>query len=414
MRLQKRIGGENLSIIMAGIDHTTAAIDLREKFAFTAKKTQQVMEALESDQRISGNVLLCTCNRTEWYFSCEEETDLNPAKIICRAAGIDDGMFSGLFTVKSDRDAALHLMEVASGLRSVILGEDQIVSQVKAAADHAREVKAADPALETLFRLAVTAAKKIKTEVRLKAVPVSAAKRAVELLEGQPDGIEGKKALIIGNGEMGRIAADLLVETGCEVTVTLRKYKHGETIVPYGCKVVEYDSRLPEVEKSQIVISATTSPHFTLTKEMLSGLTKKPEYIIDLAVPRDIDPEIAGMDGLRYYNIDTIGGIRLNAGNSEELLKCKEIIDEYLQRFEDWLMMKECFPMVGEIKRLAYHNVTESLLSRSDDTIDSVAFAVSKTVDMLIYSIKENLTFETLQIIKEKVGGIKAGKKNGD
>lgn len=390
-----------MSVIMACIDHHTADITQREKFAFTSKRAQQVMSVLKNETDIDGVILLCTCNRTELYLSCKESVDISPAELICREANISDLTVTDYFTVKRGKEAALHLMEVASGLQSEILGEDQIVSQVKVAADLARKVKSSNHELETLFRLAVTAAKKIKTEVRLKSVPTSAADRAICLLKEQPYSLKGKRALVIGNGEMGRISAALLVEQGCCVTITLRTYRHGETVVPYGCNTIDYDKRLTEMEKSDLVISATTSPHFTLTKAMMSELSKKPEYIIDLAVPRDIDPEISKMEAVHYFNIDTIGSGSDSAAKEEDdvLKKCHEIIEEHLRQYDDWLNMRECIPLIGEIKKIVLKRVNATRKFESQE--EALDFAVNKTVDLMIYAMKDQLNLSLLKTVKE-------------
>lgn len=172
------------------------------------------------------------------------------------------GMYSSPCPAKTP---VRHLMEVASGLRSRIWGEDQIISQVKDAIALAREAGCTDGVLETLFRSAISAGKEVKTEVRLTAVPTSAASMAVELLAAKLGDLAGKKALVIGNGEMGRLSASLLQQAGCEVWVTLRTYRHGETIVPPGCGVVPYEERFHHMEGCDFLISATTSPHYTVT-----------------------------------------------------------------------------------------------------------------------------------------------------
>ena len=397
-----------MKICMAGIDYTTAGIELRERFAFTPERARQAMAEASGWDGISGNVLLSTCNRTEWYLCCEDGVQTSPVQALCQLAGMDVNQSESLFYSKEDADAAHYLMEVASGLKSLILGEDQIVSQVRTATELAREAKAAGPALETLFRLAVTAGKEVKTKVQLRAVPGSAATSAVELLERQLHSLQGRKALVIGNGEMGRLAASLLVEKGCNVTVTLRTYRHGETVVPRGCRAVPYDDRLYELEKSQIVVSATTSPHFTLTADMLAQARTKPEYIVDLAVPRDIDPAIADMDGVRYYNIDSFSENGLETISHSSLLQIRGIIDKQMEQFENYLNMKACFPLIGDIKKLAFDRISDSLAARAENGEDEVAFAVNKTVDMLLFSIKDKLTPDALSAIREKVRGLRS------
>ncbi len=176
-------------------------------------------------------MLLSTCNRTELYLSCASGAEPEPGRCCARRRAALRP-FAGAFVTRTGEEAARHLMEVAGGLRSQIWGEDQILTQVKAAAA-AREAGTADGVLEILFRNAAAAGKEIKTKVPSPECP-PAAQSAVERLARDAGGLEGKRALVIGNGEMGRLSAALLHRLGCAVTVTLRTYRHGETVVPAG------------------------------------------------------------------------------------------------------------------------------------------------------------------------------------
>lgn len=392
-----------MKVLMAGIDHTKAGLELREKFAFTKNNAVWAMAACKGVEGVVGNALLCTCNRTEWYFSCGEPCGIDPRALLCRFSGADEGA-EKYMDKREGEDAARHLMEVASGLHSLILGDDQIVSQVRAAADGAREAGASDPVLETLFRLAVTAGKEVKTEVKIKSVPDSAARRAVNLLEGRLGGLRKQNALVIGNGEMGRLCAELLLEKGCRVTMTLRTYRHGQNVVPAGCSTVAYDERLKAAENSRLVISATASPHFTLTLKQLEGLETKPECIVDLAVPRDVEPAAASL-GVDLIDVDALGSPSGEELNADAVEKSRKIVEKELSRFNEYLNMKACYPVIGEIKKLAFKKISQSLEKREES--DSVAFTVDKTVDLLLFSMKENLTPSALALIRERVRGLK-------
>ena len=250
-----------MNIAMAGLDYALAPIELRERLSFTKSQAGELAAHIrETRAGVLGCVLISTCNRTEIYLSCGEGEAPDPAALLCAAAGQEHAPFSHAFVTRRGEDAARHLCEVAAGLKSQIWGEDQIVSQVKTAIAAAREFGGADSVLETLFRTAVSAAKEVKTNVRLTGVSHSAAQRAVEVLERELGGLEGRTALVIGNGEMGRLAAGLLRDAGCAVTVTLRTYHHGETVVPRGCAVAPYEERYAAMERAQVLVSATTSP----------------------------------------------------------------------------------------------------------------------------------------------------------
>ena len=216
-----------MKICMTGLDDVQAPIELREQLSFTKSA------AAELDRRMvelgcRGAVVLSTCNRTEVYLSLDEGQDLDPRALLCQAAGISSGVFDHAFITRWGVDCARHLMEVACGLRSQILGEDQILTQVKAAVALAREAGSADGVLETLFRTAAACGKSAKAGGRLSGVPTSAAHRAVEVLRERLGTLEGRSALVIGNGEMGRLAAALLRAAGyaspCGLTATGRRW----------------------------------------------------------------------------------------------------------------------------------------------------------------------------------------------
>jgi len=392
-----------LSIIMAYLDYKSANIDLREKVSFTATKTREVLGDLKKNYNVSGVILLSTCNRTELYISNPNVEKINPAEILCKQAGLTDEKDIALFSIKYDKEAILHLMEVACGLQSMVLCEDQIITQVKNAALIAREEKASDSVLETLFRLSATAAKKAKTQVKVKAVPNSAAESAIDFLANKCD-LKNKKVLVIGNGETGRLCCKRLKALGAEVTITLRKYKHGETIVPYGCSTISYDERAEYLSKAEVVVSATSSPHYTITNDMLGGLGSKPRYFMDLALPRDIDPSISHIEGIQCYNIDDICEDSTII-NAEEICKIKEIINEYHLQFKKWNNIHKGAKSINSIKKLTFQKVSNSLnsidiLSKDGKLIEQ---SVNKTVDILIYSLKDELSYEILCGLQDKL-----------
>ena len=296
-----------MNILMAGLDWQRAPIQVREGLSFTRGQVLELDRRIWAHPAVEGCVLLSTCNRTELYLSCAPETSPDPVGLLCAAAGVEAASFAGAFTSARGRASARRLMEVAGGLQSQIWGEDQILTQVKGALTAAREAGTADGVLETLFRTAASAGKELKTKVRLAGVPRSAAQSAVERLAAAAGGLAGKRALVIGNGEMGRLSATLLREAGCAVTVTLRTYRHGETVVPAGCGVVAYDDRFSAMEGMDIVLSATTSPHYTVTVEQLRRVARPPARVVDLAMPRDVDPAAGELPGVTLYNVDALG-----------------------------------------------------------------------------------------------------------
>lgn len=384
---------------MSGLEHSQVPISLRERLSFTKQQTGEMVRKLHSFPQVSGCVLISTCNRTELYLSCTEE--VVPGELLCQAAGAEYPLYQDAFVTLSEKDAVQHLMEVAAGIRSRIFGEDQIISQVKDAIAIAREAGAADSVLETLFRSAVSAGKEVRTKVRLTSVPTSAASMAVDFLREKLGNLTGKKALVIGNGEMGRLAASLLRQEGCQVSVTLRTYRHGETIVPPGCGVVPYDQRFLHMEDCDLLLSATTSPHYTVTVEPLSQLPSLPAVLVDLAIPRDIQPEVGQLPGVSLYNIDDLGDFSESRTIPAEVT---EILNAQMENFYRWLNYKDCMTSVDSLKQA----IVDRLLTAQEfgeDLTESeiIQLSVNKTVDLLVTGLAERITSENLTKCESKI-----------
>ena len=319
-----------------GIDWEVATLAQREACARAAGSEQATLRAVAACPQVSGCVLLATCNRFEFYLDATRGEGLVGA--LCAAAGIALEERSS-FACEGD-EAARRLLEVASGLRSQILGEDQIITQVRDAQRTARELGTMSPVLETLFRTAVTCGKDVRANVRFAAVPPSAAHEAIARAQRLLGGLEGRRALVIGNGRVGQLAAELLVQHGAAVTVTLRSYRHRSTTVPYGCAAVPYTQRAAALEGADLVVSATKSPHCTVSAAMLEGLQARPGVIVDLAVPRDVEPACAQLAGVRLLDIDALhAGGALREG--PEMQQADAIVAGHLATFGRWLAARE-------------------------------------------------------------------------
>ena len=318
-----------MSLVMSGLDCHGAPIALRERLAFPRQSAMELLRWLRQQPGVTGCVLLSTCNRTELYLSGTEQT---PWRLLCRGAQVPEAELEPFFTTRTDGDAAKHLLEVACGLHSQILGEDQIITQVRTAMELAQEAKTTDATLSALFRRAVTAGKRARTEVPVKRGVPSMGTRCRDVLQRELGDLRGKQILVIGNGQMGRLTAELLQQAGARVSVTLRTYRHGQTVIPAGCGTVPYEDRAAALEGKDALVSATTSPHYTMTLEQLKTVAQPPKVAVDLAVPRDIDPACAAV--LRCYDADTLGSD--DCGSREELQAMANIAGEELEKFFQW------------------------------------------------------------------------------
>lgn len=389
-----------MKLCMAGID-ASAPFEEREKLSLVRGQVQAMLPRI-AEQTGCAAVLLATCSRTELYLHAEGERALpDPAEALCRAAGVAASAF---VTRREGVDAVRHLMHVAAGMQSQIFGDDQIVSQVKDAVALAREAKTTDAVLDTLFRRAVTAGKRVRTETRLTGVPASAAEVGVRRAERFFGSLAGHRAVVIGNGEMGRLAARALVRAGSEVTVTLRTYRHGETLVPQGCGTVPYDRRLDAIESADLVVSATTSPHFTLTAAQMQKLLCPPRLLLDLAMPRDIESTAAGAQ-TALFNLDDLGDLGDADDTSRETAEC--ILDEETREFFAWLNYRAALPLIAKIKSAAIERVRHmrdyDALAAEGDAETLAELAVSRAVELVLGGMKEKVNVQSMKDCLEHI-----------
>ena len=389
-----------MKLCMAGID-ASAPFEEREKLSLVRGQVQAMLPRI-AEQTGCAAVLLATCSRTELYLHAEGERALpDPAEALCRAAGVAASAF---VTQREGADTVRHLMHVAAGMQSQIFGDDQIVSQVKDAVALAREAKTTDAVLDTLFRRAVTAGKRVRTETRLTGVPASAAEVGVRRAERFFGSLAGRRAVVIGNGEMGRLAARALVRAGSEVTVTLRTYRHGETLVPQGCGTVPYDRRLDAIEGADLVVSATTSPHFTLTAAQMQTLLCPPRLLLDLAMPRDIESTAAGAQ-TALFNLDDLGDLGDADDTSRETAEC--ILDEETREFFAWLNYRTALPLIAKIKSAAIERVRHmrdyDALAAEGDAETLAELAVSRAVELVLGGMKEKVNVQSMKDCLEHI-----------
>lgn len=394
----------NLQIKMVGIDHNKAAIEYRERFSFTKTGAAEAMRILKDRYPIDGCVILSTCNRTELWISAE--SNLSPYKMLCALKDADAAQYRELFIEREGESAAKHLLELACGLDSKIFGEDQIISQVREAVILARKNHCTDMVLEKVFQTAIGAAKKVKSQVQLASADGSTALQVSALLKERLGDIRGVSCFIIGNGRMGQLVCNTLLAQGAEVKMTLRKAMHGthptESLIPEGCTMVPYEDRLGELAASKVVISATRSPHYTLRKsEVEDHLNTESSIWIDLAVPRDIEPEVSSLAGITLYDIDHLAKEDSLSRNGKNREKAAAILKEYLDELKNWLAFRERVPEIQDIVRMSVEDVSKRL-DHPIDTIElpedekkqiqiEIERAVEKSVGKLLFGLKDTL-----------------------
>ena len=395
-----------MSISMIGIDHSKASVDIRAKFSFTKKRAIEAMKKLKEEHGILGCIILSTCNRMEVWVSTQDDEEISLYDFLCKEKEVEKDEYQDYFMKRENEEAVRHLFYLTSGLKSQILAEDQIITQVKDALTLARDAYCTDNVLEVLFRMAVTAAKKVKTEVTFSRANTSVIHQAMERLKNQGFSFEGKTCMVIGNGEMGKVTALALKEAGADVTVTVRQYRSGVVNIPQGCKRINYGERMELLPDCDLVVSATDSPNYTMTKENFEEikLDAASVVLIDLAVPRDIDPEVGKLQNVSLYDIDSF---RIDAASPKlqaSMQKAGEILDDQMKEFYDWFNGRDIFPRIEEIKADAVEDLNlriTKILKKTpmeqkdrESLLRAIDTAAGKVVNKMIFGLRDSLEQE--------------------
>lgn len=284
------------------IHYRSAPAEVRGKYAFSREQRAELSKKLASAE-FPHHVILCTCNRTELYIAGERPCTDTALALLSEFGGTSRAELAEYIRSYHADAAYRHLFRTASGTDSMILGEDEILRQVRAAYDEAAADHTADREINWAFQGAVACAKRIKTDTGISATPVSAATIAANEAAHFAEHVN---VLMIGAGGQigGSVLKNLVAHKNVSVTVTVRSGRSIE--VPDGVQTVPYHDRYDFADPADCIISATASPHFTLTAEKLAAALKttKPRLLIDLAVPPDIDPDAAKLPDIRHVNID--------------------------------------------------------------------------------------------------------------
>lgn len=364
------------------------------------------MQSVKETDPEASCIVLATCNRTElWFYHFSGD----PLEYLFSRLSITDNSKRGLFVTRSGAEAVSYLMELASGIHSQILGEDQIISQVRDALNRARECCKPDPVLDTLFRMAVTAAKKVKTDTRIGSRDTSVPERAVSILEERYGSFKGKQCLVIGNGEMGRLLASWLVHKKAQVFMTLRQYRKQDVMIPAGCGVIPYKQRYETMGSMDFIFSATRSPHYTVHAQQAAEVLKEERSYVfaDLAVPRDLDPELEELNSCRLLSMDDLG-IETSI-NAKEMQKAREILREQTVDFLNWYYFRSYIPLVHAVGSAA-SELTNAKLKKTykelrKEEVDvwklkqEVGRASASAVERILFGLKDILPREEWQQI---------------
>jgi len=352
-----------MHIIVAGLSHKTAPVEIREKVTFPEQILSDALHLLTGYPSINEAVILSTCNRMEIYVVASdiEKGKDDVARFISDYHKIKRDKLEKYLYFRDGKNAKLHLFRVASSLDSMVIGEAQILGQVKTAYNAAFESEATSTILNRLFRHAFLAGKRVRTETEIGESAVSISYAAVELAKKVFETLEGRTVMLIGAGEMIELTATHLLSNGVNnVIVTNRTYERAVSLAEkYKGIAVKFTDFVDHMVHADIVISSTGAPHYVVTKDHISKVMhkrkNKPIFFIDIAVPRDIDPAAADLYNVFAYDIDDLDSVVQT--NLEERKKAagiaEEIVESEVHSFSSWLSTLEVAPTIAMLRRQA-------------------------------------------------------------
>jgi glutamyl-tRNA reductase len=384
-----------------GISHKTAPLEEREQLAFSASELPFALNFVR--EKLGAGAILSTCNRTELYLTPEEnDGEAQPlADLLAAAKGTSARLDLSLFYVLRQEEAVRHLFRVTAGIDSMILGEDQILGQVRDALAAANQAGALNSVLSRLFHCALRVGKRARTETEIGRYGVSVSSTAVELAERVFGQLSRCTVLVISAGESGKLAVNHLVERGVsQVLVTNRTYERARLLATrLGGQAVPFRQLPQALAAADIVISSTGAERFVVGPEevqpALSARNGRPLLFVDIAVPRDIDPQVGALPGVHLFDIDDLRGMGQPDGQDcqREVEKVEAIVGEEAESFMAWWRSLDVVPLITglhqraeEIRRAELEKTLRRLPNLSEEERGRIEAMTAAIVKKLLHA----------------------------
>ena len=352
-----------VNLILVGVNHKTTPVEIREKLAFTKGKIEESVDHLFNFPDIIEHTILSTCNRVEIYARANSQDSAIKSikQFICDFHQLSLVELEDHFYSYSNKEAVEHLFRVSSSLDSMILGEAQILGQVKEAYSLARDLRSTGLVLNQLFEKAFSIAKKVREETGIAERSVSISSAAVELAQKIFDDLENHTVMLVGTGEMAELAAKHLISYGVKtIYVTSRTYERAANLArTLNGSALDFEAFKNELHRADIVITSTSAPNFIIKKEIVEKAIherkNKPIFFIDIAVPRDIEPDVNDLENVYLYDIDDLQVV-VSANIKEREKEAKNamnFISQEVTKFNNWVGALDAVPTIVEIRKKA-------------------------------------------------------------
>jgi glutamyl-tRNA reductase len=395
-------------LLALGASHKTAPLAVRERIALTEHAAEPLLKDLVTHDAIGEAVALSTCNRTELYLLVTDPVEAESAvlALLARRAGMrPTELMDGIYALRNC-DAARHLYRVASGLESMIVGEAEVQGQVKRAYEAALTARTTGPMTNKLFRAALATGKRVRTETAISAGRASVASVAVDAAQDALGDLTARHVLLIGAGETAELTARALHDHGV-TTMFIANRRRDRAIAlarQFGGTSASFDALPAELARADIVISSTSSPHALLGAEELAVVTAerrgRPLLLVDLAVPRDIDPACAELAGVTLLDIDGLHAqVRRHISvRQAEARRAEGIVEEEIQGFAGWLGSLEVMPTVSAL-RARGDEVVAQVLAENEGRWEALGERDRRRVEALARAVVKRLLHEpTLRV----------------
>ena len=390
-------------LLALGVSHKTAPVALRERVALPEGLAEEFLGQVLTDPEINEGVVISTCNRTEVYVVAGDPVaaETTVLGLLARRAGIRPTELAEPIYSLRNCDAARHLYRVTSGLEAMIVGEAEIQGQVKRSYERALAAGVTGPLTNRLFGAALATGKRVRSETTVSASRVSVPSVAVDAAAEAIGELDGKRVVILGTGEMAEGTAQALAHVGAAtIFVANRRRERAASLAQrFSGEVVGFDALPQQLERADIVLASTSSPHPIVGHDELALVMRqrrhRPLLLIDIAVPRDVDPLCVEIPGVTLYDIDHLQTVvsRNLQVREAEARRAEEIIEEEIQRFAGWLGSLEVMPTVAAL-RARGTEVVEAVLADNDGRWESLSPRDRERVEAIARSVANRLLHE--------------------
>src|SRR5438445_2283092 len=399
-----------MRLLLVGISHRTAPVELRERLDFQARGLDRALRALAERGAAREAVVLSTCNRAELYAACDDlaQSRASLMTFVSEFNGVDRAELVPHVYEVADLDVARHLFRVAAGLDSLVVGEPQILGQVKEAHTTAAEMQAAGPVLNRLFHACFAVGKRVRTETGLGAGAASVSYAAVSLAKKIFGDVNGRNVAVIGAGEMGKLTAiHMKAQDARHITIVSRTMAHAARTAEAigGASAAPWDELDAVLGASDIVITATGAAAPILTKAHIEMVMRprrnRPLFIIDIAMPRDVEAAAGEIEQVFLYNIDDLQAtVRENlARRASEVARAETIVNEEAEKFAAWLRSRGVIPTVVALRE-RFEAIRRAELERLDFKLSALPPEARARVDEITHLIIEKLLLTPTEQLK--------------